>query len=89
MRRTTLMLILALPLATGCMTLCASNGTPRVGESSSLVDYLYPNAEIPPAADATASVNWQNGGGSTGIIFLLFLLAIGLCALSRKSPHER
>ncbi len=40
--------------------------------------------------EEVAAVNWTNGGGgSTGIIFLLFLLAIGLCALSRKSPHER
>ena len=60
MRRVTLMLILTLPLAGGCIALFGSGESARTG-----------------------------GSGSTGVIFLLFLLAIGLCALSRKSPHER
>ena len=56
MRRATLMLILTLPLAGGCSTLFGGGETTRTGESSSLVDYLYPNGEIPAEADPTLPV---------------------------------
>ena len=56
MRRVTFMLMLILPLAAGCSTFLGSGKTTRTGESSSLVDYLYPNGEIPAEADGTLPV---------------------------------
>ena len=39
---------LCLPLFCGCSILTGSQEQTRTGESSSLVDYLYPDGEIPP-----------------------------------------
>lgn len=49
MRRITLFTILAIALFLGgCSTLWNWGGGTRSGSSSSLVDYLYPNGEVPP-----------------------------------------
>ena len=40
-------------LLTGCSSLWNWSGDTRSGDSSSLVDYLYPNGEIPPEIDGT------------------------------------
>ena len=40
-------------LLTGCSSLWNWSGDTRSGDSSSLVDYLYPNGEIPPDVDGS------------------------------------
>jgi rhombotail lipoprotein len=40
-------------LLTGCSSLWNWSGNTRSGDSSSLVDYLYPNGEIPPDVDGS------------------------------------
>jgi rhombotail lipoprotein len=40
-------------LLSGCSSLWDWSGDTRSGDSSSLVDYLYPNGEIPPEVDGT------------------------------------
>ncbi|MDH4124853.1 MAG: rhombotarget lipoprotein [Gammaproteobacteria bacterium] len=46
-----LLLVLIFPVLSACSSLwlAANSGNTRQGASSSLVDYLYPNGEIPPA----------------------------------------
>lgn len=54
MNKTILILIAAVTLPlTGCSSLWDWSGDTRSGDSSSLVDYLYPNGEIPPEVDGT------------------------------------
>ena len=49
-----LVAVLLLPLMTGCASLLTGNNVQmRQGASSSLVDFLYPDGEIPPPADGT------------------------------------
>jgi len=46
-------IVLVALLATGCSSLWNWGGGARSGTSSSLVDYLYPNGEVPPAVEET------------------------------------
>ena len=50
----TLTVLVLAALLTGCSTLWQDRGASaeRRGTSSSLVDYLYPNGEVPPEFDA-------------------------------------
>jgi rhombotail lipoprotein len=53
-KRTPMIALLALPILSGCMSLLQGNQEiMRSGTSSSLVDYLYPDGEIPPAVSET------------------------------------
>ncbi|MEO1245359.1 MAG: rhombotarget lipoprotein [Pseudomonadota bacterium] len=49
-KRLTLLATLSLPFLAGCSFLLGSEERVRSGESSSLVDYLYPDGQIPPPA---------------------------------------
>ncbi len=51
MRKILLFALLALVLA-GCSSFWNMSGDTRSGTSSSLVDYLYPDGQVPPAVDA-------------------------------------
>jgi rhombotail lipoprotein len=51
MRKQLLLVALLLPVLSGCSSLwlAANTGNSRTGASSSLVDFLYPDGEVPPA----------------------------------------
>lgn len=48
-----ILIVTVVSLLTGCSSLWDWSGGTRGGDSSSLVDYLYPNGEIPPEVDGT------------------------------------